>query len=122
MLNGLIGNQALHGAFATTTGFQYMLPLGGGGLTRPFGASNTWLACCWGTMSETFAKLSDSVYWQSADGDTLFVNLFVASTATWRGGAVVAQAADFPYAAKATTTRKVGAAKKAGAAKAKKGE
>jgi hypothetical protein len=87
-----------------------MLPLGGGGLTRPFGSAATWLACCWGSLSETFSKLSDSVYWQSADGDTLFVNLFVASTATWRSGAVVAQVADFPYAAKATTTLTVAAA------------
>lgn len=31
---------------------------------QPWGASNTWLACCWGTLSETFAKITDSIYWE----------------------------------------------------------
>ena len=112
LLNGLIGNQALTGPFAppAAPGFQYMLPLGGAGLTRPLASADAWLACCWGTLSETFAKLSDSVFWQSGDSQTLFVNLFVASTASWRAGAVVQQDADFPYAAKATTTLTVVAA------------
>ena len=74
-MNGLLGNQARIGPFAPethTTGFIYMLPLGGGGLTKPWGASNSYLPCCWGTLSETFAKLSDSIFWESADASTLF--------------------------------------------------
>ncbi len=121
LLNGLIGNQALTGPFAppAAPGFQYMLPLGGAGLTRPLASADSWLACCWGTLSETFAKLSDSVYWQDAaatgggsggSDDVLFVNLFVASTASWRAGAVVRQDSDFPYTALSTTTLTVDAA------------
>lgn len=65
LTNGLIGNQAQSGPYAPdshTTGYIYMLPLGGAALTKPWGASNTNLPCCWGTLSETFAKLSDSIF------------------------------------------------------------
>jgi len=112
-MNGLLGNQARIGPFAPethTTGFIYMLPLGGGGLTKPWGASNSYLPCCWGTLSETFAKLSDSIFWESADASTLFVNLFVPATASWRGGAVLRQDSGYPYASKATTAITVVAA------------
>jgi len=67
-------------------------------------------ACCWGTLSETFSKLSDSLFWEDAGAGTLFVNLFVSATAKWRGGAVVQQASAFPYGARATTTLTVVAA------------
>lgn len=111
--NGLLGNQASTGQFgpqSETTGFIYMLPLGGGGLSKPWGSSDQGLPCCWGTLSETFAKIGDSVFFESADTQTLFVGLFASATASWRAGAVVQQSSGFPYAAAATTTLTVVAA------------
>ena len=105
LTNGLIGNQAQSGPYAPdshTTGYIYMLPLGGGALTKPWGASNTDLPCCWGTLSETFAKLSDSIFWQSPDGDSLFINLFVPSAAT-AGTLVFTQDSNHPYSINWTT-------------------
>jgi len=73
--------------------------LGGGGLKKPWGKSNWGFPCCWGTLSEQLAKLSDSIYFRSPDGDTLFVNLFVASAEHWpERGLVVTQESAFPVA------------------------
>jgi DUF1680 family protein len=114
LFNGLIGNQATtgpdFGPQSDTTGFIYMLPLGGGGLTKPWGASDEGLPCCWGTLSETFAKISDSIFYESADAATLYIGLFASATATWRAGAVVQQESGFPYASRATTSLTVVAA------------
>ena len=63
-----------------------------------------------GTLSETFARLSDSVFWESPDTGTLYVNVFVSATASWRSGAVVRQASAFPYGAANTTALTVVAA------------
>ena len=111
--NGLLGNQATSGQFgpqSETTGFIYMLPLGGGGLTKPWGRSDEGLPCCWGTLSETFAKIGDSIFFEAADAQTLFVGLFASATVAWRAGAVVQQVSGFPYAAASTTTLTVVAA------------
>merc|ERR1719456_1808180 len=67
------------------TSYIYMLPLGeghgptGGVVTKPWVVSNHGFPCCWGTLSETFAKLSDSIYFVSPDGATLYANQFVSS-------------------------------------------
>lgn len=108
LYNGLIGNQARTGPFspdAHTTGFIYMLPLGGGGLTKPWGVSDEGLPCCWGTLSETFAKISDSIFYEgtAAGDDTLYVALFAPATVAWRAGAVVRQDSGYPYASRYTT-------------------
>lgn len=108
LFNGLIGNQGIIAPYTPeshTVGFNYMLPLGGVN-TKPFGASNEWFACCWGTLSETFAKLSDSIYGVSSDGATLYVNLFVPSTVSFPapgGDASVTQTTGYPYATLETT-------------------
>ncbi len=115
LFNGLIGNQnrlAPYDEPSGTTGFIYMLPLGGGGITKPWGASNVGFPCCWGTLSETFAKLPDSIWFSATDNATVYVNLFVSSTVVWArpGGAVtLTQDAGFPYDPASTTVVTVSA-------------
>jgi DUF1680 family protein len=49
LLNGLIGNMnrlSPYDESSHSVGFIYMLPLGGGGLTKPWGASNGGFPCC----------------------------------------------------------------------------
>ncbi|MDE1155494.1 MAG: glycoside hydrolase family 127 protein [Acidobacteriaceae bacterium] len=66
----------------STGGFTYMTPL----LTAAErGYSSTdddafW--CCVGTGMESHSKHGESIYWQS--GDTLLVNLYIASEASWQ--------------------------------------
>lgn len=83
-----------------------MLPLGGGGETKPWGlaAGSSSFPCCWGTLSETFAKLADSLYFRSPDNSTLFVNMFASSTITFANGRRVQQLAGFPTDPRSTTT------------------
>ena len=63
LFNGLIGNMNRlppYNPSSHQVGFIYMLPLGGGGITKPWGNSvDGGFPCCWGTLSETFAKLAD---------------------------------------------------------------
>lgn len=104
IFNSLVGNQN-HVDDPTMTKFEYMLPLGGSGLKKPWGWSNESFPCCWGTLTEQYSKLPDSIYFQSADHATLYVNLFVSSSLHWaEQGLVVAQDAAFPVSTSATTT------------------
>jgi uncharacterized protein len=59
----------------------YYLPLAGG-YWKLFGTPLHDFWCCTGSMTESFAKLGDSIYFQ--DGDALYVNLFVPSELDWR--------------------------------------
>jgi hypothetical protein len=109
LFNGLIGNQnraAPYGPTTHSTGFIYFLPLGGGGLKKPWGPSNaSGFPCCWGTLSETFSKLGDSIYFKSPDNSNLFINLFVSSSLSWpQLGIKVTQNAGFPVSTTSTTT------------------
>jgi DUF1680 family protein len=55
--------------------------------------------CCNGTALESNTKLQDSIYFQSADHQTLFVNLFIPSTLTWsERNVAIQQITDYPYA------------------------
>ena len=47
--------------------------------------------CCGGSLSESFSKLSDSIYFRDDDG--VYVNLFTSSSARF-DGAAIAQDAD----------------------------
>lgn len=99
--NGLLGNMGVGGPFKSPiVGWIYMLPLGssdgGIGLRKPWGASDEWLACCWGTLSETFAKIGDSIFFAGADGATLYVGLFASATVA-AGGLTWAQTSGWPY-------------------------
>ena len=110
MLNGIVGNQKRD---AASTSFIYMLPLGGTGMTKPWGNSQRDFPCCWGTLSEQLAKLADSIYFQSPlglhDPPALYVNLFVASKLQFAAGGVsVTQSTTFPVDPRTTTTITIG--------------
>jgi DUF1680 family protein len=52
------------------------------GLYKSFGTPFDAFWCCTGTGSEEYAKLTDSIYFQS--DDALYVNLFVSSRLDWK--------------------------------------
>jgi DUF1680 family protein len=80
--------------------FTYMTPLMSGAareFSKPFG--DFW--CCVGSGIESHAKHGESIYWEG--GDTLFVNLYIASTATWRARkATLALDTGYPFTGQAT--------------------
>jgi len=89
-----------------------MQPLGGANV-KPWGKSDFGFPCCWGTLSESFAKLGDSIFfWQPASMSktktgALFINQFVAATVKLSklpGAVSVVQEAHFPTDAKKTVT------------------
>ncbi|KAI1192273.1 hypothetical protein F5B17DRAFT_380058 [Nemania serpens] len=72
------------------TYFQQLTP----GTTRDFGNTGT---CCGGTGMESHTKYQETIYLRSADGSTLWVNLYIPSTLTWaERGFVVKQETTFP--------------------------
>jgi uncharacterized protein len=65
------------------------------GLWKLFGTPFQDYWCCTGTMSEAFARLGDSIYFQDDAG--VYVNLFIASELDWRErGVRVVQTTRFP--------------------------
>jgi hypothetical protein len=82
-----------------------MLPLGAANMKKPWGKSNSSFPCCWGTLTEQFSKLSDSIYFASPDQSTIFINQFVSSAITWAEKKVtVTQDAGFPVSTTSTTS------------------
>lgn len=80
------------------TYFQPLSP----GAGREYGNTGT---CCGGTGMESHSKYQESVYFRSADGSALWINLFVPATVTWEErGFTVKQETDFPRGDKATFT------------------
>jgi uncharacterized protein len=72
------------------------------GATRGFGNLGT---CCGGTGLENHTKYQDSIYFRSADGNALYVNLYIASTLRWADkGFTVTQETDFPRTQTSTLT------------------
>ncbi|MFF4522782.1 glycoside hydrolase family 127 protein [Streptomyces bluensis] len=66
----------------------------GPGVVREYDNTGT---CCGGTGMENHTKYQDSVYFRSADGSVLYVNLSLASTLRWpERGFVVEQTSDYP--------------------------
>jgi DUF1680 family protein len=93
--NGILGNQLRDEAEGATS-YIYMLPLGGASL-KPWGKSDRGFPCCWGTLSESFAKLHDSIFFAAADGSGILINQFVDATLTWEAhGVAIEQRAGFP--------------------------
>lgn len=84
---------------ATEPLVTYFLPAHPGA-TRGFGNLGT---CCGGTGLENHTKYQESIYFRSADGKALYVNLYIASTLRW-GGFTVTQHTDFPREQKSTLT------------------
>eukprot|EP01004_Peranema_trichophorum_P003699 NODE_2671_length_1522_cov_45.386705_g2301_i0.p1 GENE.NODE_2671_length_1522_cov_45.386705_g2301_i0~~NODE_2671_length_1522_cov_45.386705_g2301_i0.p1 ORF type:complete len:472 (-),score=81.05 NODE_2671_length_1522_cov_45.386705_g2301_i0:105-1367(-) len=81
-----------------------MLPLGGGGIRKPWGKSNQDFPCCWGTLSESFAKLADSIYFRSPDNSVVYINQFVSSYVVWTEKSItIQQSAGFPDSTSYTT-------------------
>ncbi len=79
---GLINQIAGSRADTTTvsnpqvTYFQPLTP----GTSRSYGNTGT---CCGGTGVENHTKYQETIYFKSADGSTLWVNLYASSTLTW---------------------------------------
>jgi DUF1680 family protein len=70
--------------------FQPLTP----GARRDYGNTGT---CCGGTGLEGNTKYQETIYFRSADGSTLWVNLYAASTLTWADrGFTLTQRTDFP--------------------------
>jgi DUF1680 family protein len=92
LLNQILGSRADND---TTTNPQvtYFQPLTPGS-RRSFGNTGT---CCGGTGLENHTKYQETVYFQSSDNDTLWANLYIASTLNWaEKGFTVIQTTDFP--------------------------
>jgi DUF1680 family protein len=80
--------------------FAYFMPLSAGA-RRTWSNLETSFWCCFGSGLESHAKHGDSIYWQ--DDATLYVNLFIPSTAEWReGGMKVALATRYPFGEEVT--------------------
>lgn len=72
------------------------------GHRRAFGNTGT---CCGGTGVESATKYQDSIWFRSADEETLYLNLFIASTLDWRAkGVTVRQQTSFPETDTTTLT------------------
>ena len=112
ILNGILGNQNKEDPIGATS-YIYMQPLGGVN-TKPWGKSDYGFPCCWGTLSESFAKLGDSIFfWRpaatastSSTPAALLINQFVSATATLRHlpGVAVKMVAGFPVDPVTTAT------------------
>ncbi|WP_330292649.1 beta-L-arabinofuranosidase domain-containing protein [Streptomyces sp. NBC_00576] len=78
----------------------------GPGVVREYDNTGT---CCGGTGMENHTKYQDSVYFRSADGNALYVNLYLASTLRWpERGLVIDQTSDFPSEGVRTLTFREG--------------
>lgn len=89
LYNGIVGSQ--HPSDGNKLYYVAM----GSGLWKLFGTPTQDYWCCTGSMSEAFAKLGDSIYFQDDRG--LFVNLFAASELDWQEkGVRVVQETRFP--------------------------
>ena len=92
-------NHILASVAEDNPGNTYHVPLNPGAQKRFGNANMNGFTCCNGTAIESNTKLQDTIYFRSADNKTLYVNLFVPSTLTWRERNIsVQQATDFPYA------------------------
>ncbi|WP_244217037.1 glycoside hydrolase family 127 protein [Streptomyces carpinensis] len=79
----------------------YFVPVNPGA-HRSYGNLGT---CCGGTGLETHAKFQDSVYFSSADGSTLYVNLYLPSALDWRErGLTITQSTGYPTDPSGTST------------------
>ncbi|MGW2050457.1 beta-L-arabinofuranosidase domain-containing protein [Streptomyces sp. NPDC001858] len=78
----------------------------GPGVVRGYDNTGT---CCGGTGMENHTKYQDSVYFRSADGGALYVNLYLASTLRWpERGLVVEQSSAYPTEGVRTLTFREG--------------
>jgi len=98
LFNQILGEQDPNSSHGFVT---YYTPLRAGGL-KSYGNDYNDFTCDHGTGMESQTKFADSIYFYS--GETLYVNLFIASVLTWPGrGITVRQDTGFP----ATSTSKL---------------
>ncbi len=72
----------------------YMVPVGQG-VSREYQNMTRSFTCCVGSGMESHALHADGIYYES--GDTLWVNIYAPSTATWRSAGVgIAMETGFP--------------------------
>ena len=89
LLNGILGSQD------PADGEKLYYVSLADGLWKLFGTPGYDYWCCTGTMSESFSKLGDSIYFEDDAG--LYVNLFIASELDWQErGVRVVQDTRFP--------------------------
>ncbi|MFC4019194.1 beta-L-arabinofuranosidase domain-containing protein [Micromonospora sp. GCM10011542] len=94
LLNQITGSRADTTSVSNpqVTYFQPLTP----GANRSYGNTGT---CCGGTGLENHTKYQETVYLKSADGGTLWVNLFVPSKLTWaEKGFTITQETAYPRA------------------------
>ena len=89
LFNGILASQDPDSGMVTY--FQPTRP----GYPKLYGTAERSFWCCTGTGMENFAKLGDSIYFH--DTDSLYVNLFIASTLDWaEKGLRLRQTTSFP--------------------------
>ncbi len=87
--NGILGTQEPESGM-----LEYYVPQATG-YKRVYGTPKDAFWCCYGTGIETFAKITDSIYWH--DGRDVWVTLFLPSVVEWRDrGIRIEQATRFP--------------------------
>ena len=83
----------------TTIYFLSLLP----GHFKVYGTPTESFWCCNGTGVENHAKYGDSIYFHSPDGQTLWVNLYIASELQWKEkGLTLRQETQFPVESTST--------------------
>jgi DUF1680 family protein len=93
-----IYNDILASVAANNPGNTYHIPLNPASRKQFGNADMDGFSCCNGTALESATKLQDSIYFQSAHHQALYVNLFVPSTLTWtERNLVITQRTSFPY-------------------------
>ena len=95
-------NHILSQQHPATGMFTYMTPLMSGA-AREFSTPTESFWCCVGSGMESHAKHGESIFWEG--GDTLFVNLYIPSSATWRARrAKLGLATTWPLEGRSTLT------------------
>ncbi len=92
LFNQIVGSRRDHDS-TDSPEVTYFVPVRPGE-SREYGNTGT---CCGGTGMENHTKYQDSIYFRSADGGTLYVNLYIASTLDWSdAGFTIRQETRFP--------------------------
>jgi len=91
-------NHILASVAERDAGNTYHVPLNPGARKQFGNARMDGFTCCNGTALESNTKLQDSIYFRSADDQTLYVNLYVPSQLNWPARKVIiTQQTDFPH-------------------------
>ena len=105
VLNHILGGKSrdLDSGKDLTPGNCYMYPVNPA-TNKEYGDGNVG-TCCGGTALESHTKYQDSIYFHSADGKELYVNLFMPSTLNWAAtGMKLTQETAYPEEGVSTLT------------------